>query len=255
MTWTARSKTMAGVLAGVVGTLVVVGLLPAAAHTSRVQSALADSSTATTSGITASGLGKVYGTPDTLLLSMGVQVNRPDVSAALAAANDKLDAVIASLKSHGVQSKDIQTSGLNVNPHYSGDQAQTITGYDVDHEISATLRNLKTAGGAVSAAIQAGGNAARVNGLSVALDSNDSLIAAARDRAFADAKAKAEQYANLAGRSLGKVVSISEATTTSQPIQYGAFPSAAGAGAAKDVAIEPGQQAVDVNVTVVWSFA
>lgn len=255
MSWTVRSKTLVGVLAGVVGTLIVVGLLPAAAHTSRVQPALADSSSTPTNGITASGLGKVYGTPDTLLLSMGVNVNRPDVSSALAAANDKLNAVISSLKSHGVQTKDIQTSNLSVNPHYSGNQGQTITGYDVDHQVSVTLRNLKTAGGAVTAAIQAGGNSARVNGLSVALDSNDTLIAAARDRAFADAKAKAEQYASLSGRSLGKVISISESSTTPQPIQYGFGGAVASASTAKDVAIEPGQQAVDVNVTVVWAFA
>lgn len=252
MSWATRSKVLVGVLAGVVGTLLAVVLLPGAASAPKQSSALA-AGDASSNGVSASGLGKVYGTPDTLNLSMGVSVNRGDVTSALNAATDEMNKVTASLKSHGVPSKDIQTAGLSINPHYTGGDTQQISGYDVDQQLSVTLRNLKTAGSTVSAAVEAGGNAARVNGLSVSLESNDNLISAARDRAFADAKRKAEQLASLAGRSLGKVLSISESVGATSPVPYAS--DGVARDSAKSVAIEPGQQAVDVAINVVWDFA
>lgn len=206
-------------------------------------------------GITTDGLGKVYGTPDTLNLNMSVSVIRSDVSAAFNAANDQLDKVISSLKAHGVDQKYIQTAGLNINPMYTNGDHPTISGYQVDNSLTAIIHNLKTAGSVVTAAVKAGGNAVRVNGLSVSLDDDPALIRSARERAFADAKDKAEQYAQLSGRQLGKPLSIVESVQGSvmpQAVYAGAV---SGAPAAKDLAIQGGQQAVNVAVTVVWEFA
>ena len=253
MSWVTRSKVLFGVLAGVVGALLAVVLLPAVANSPKQSPALAATDTSSR-GVAVSGTGQVYGIPDTLHLSMGVTVNRADVTSALNAASAALDKVISSLKSHGVPAKDIQTSGLNVNPHYTGDVAQHVSGYDVDHEITVTLRDLKTAGSIVSAAVAAGGNDARVNGLSVALESNDNLISAARERAFNDAKTKADQLARLAGRTLGRVLSISE-QVASNPTSPMAFGGNAASTDSKAISIQPGQQAVDVTISVVWDFA
>lgn len=49
-----------------------------------------------------------------------------------------------------------------------------------------------------------------------ALEDNDQLVAA-RDQAFADARARARQYAELAGRELGALVSISGTMATPPP--------------------------------------
>jgi len=71
-------------------------------------------------------------------------------------------------------------------------------------------------------AVSAGGNAARVNGISLNLEDTGALVSNARDTAFADAdadaKAKAEQYAKAAGRSVGEVISITEDVSTPSPI-------------------------------------
>ena len=69
--------------------------------------------------------------------------------------------------------------------------------------------------------------------------------------AFADAHARAEQYARLAGRSLGPVVEIRE-----EPGVPGTVPRLLAAKAVGDaLVVEPGTQDVRASVTVRWELA
>lgn len=254
MTWLSRGKVAIGIVVGIVGAVAALLVLPTGA--SHTPSAFAASDSSSTTGITVSGLGKVFGTPNTLNLQMGVSATRPDVSEALATANADLNKVITTLKTHTVAGKDIQTSNLSVNPQYAGGSHPYITGFNVTEQLNVTLRNLKTAGTILGSAISAGGNDVQVNNVSVALTDDDALINSARSRAFTDAKEKAQQYAQLSGRALGKVISISEQTDNPQPvgIYNGAVASSAGP-AESAVNVQAGQQEVDVNVDIVWAFA
>jgi len=207
-------------------------------------------------GINVGGRAKVAGTPDTLRLDLSVVASAASVSEALASANRSATAVQKSLLDNDVQKKDLQTSGLNIQPEYdySNNSSPRLKGYQVTESISARLRDLGRAGDAIGKAIGAGGNAIRVNGISLDLEDTGALVSRARDKAFADAKTKAEQYARAAGRSLGDVISISEDVTTPSPIPmpYGLNPTSA-----KDMAsvpIEPGSQDVSVSVTVLFEM-
>ncbi|MHB1473477.1 MAG: SIMPL domain-containing protein [Dermatophilaceae bacterium] len=207
-------------------------------------------------GIIVGGRAKVAGTPDTLRLDLSVVATASSVSEALASANRSAAAVQKSLLDSFVQKKDLQTSGLNIAPEYdySNNAAPRLKGYQVSESISARLRDLGRAGDAIGKAVDAGGNAVRVNGISLDLEDTGALVSSARDKAFADAKAKAEQYAKAAGRSLGAVISISEDVTTPSPIP---MPYAAAGTTAKDLAsvpIQPGSQDVSVSVTVVFAM-
>jgi uncharacterized protein YggE len=199
-------------------------------------------------GINVGGRAKVAGTPDTLRLDLSVVATASSVSEALASANRSAAAVQKSLLGNGVQKKDVQTSGLSIQPEYdySNNAAPRLKGYQVSESISAKLRDLGRAGDAIGKAI--------LNGISLDLEDTGALVSSARDQAFADAKAKAEQYARAAGRSLGDVVSIAEDVTTPSPVP---MPYAASGGVATDkasVPIEPGSQDVSVSVTVLFSM-
>lgn len=205
-------------------------------------------------GITVGGRADVAGTPDTLRLDLSVVATGSSVSQALASANRSAEAVQKSLLANGVAKKDLQTSGLNIAPDYDYSKSGTprLRGYQVSESVSAKLRDLGRAGDAIGKAVSAGGNAIRVNGISLDLEETGALVSAARDKAFADAKAKAEQYAKAAGRALGDVVSIAEDVSTSSPI---ALPQAGFALArGSSVPIQPGSQNVSVSVTVVFSM-
>ena len=206
-------------------------------------------------GITVGGRADVAGTPDALRLDLSVVATAPTVSEALASANRSAGAVQASLLSSGVQKKDLQTSGLDIQPTYDYPNGGTprLRGYQVSESLSAKLRNIGRAGDAIGKAVGVGGNAVRVNGISLDLEDSGAMVSIARDKAFADAKAKAEQYAKAAGRGLGEVISITEDVSTPSPIAipYAAMDSAK---LAASVPIQPGTQDVGVSVTVVFSM-
>ncbi len=201
--------------------------------------------------ITVTGTGTVTGTPDQLVLSMGVQTNASSVSIALRRANEAARRVIRSLKAGGVRLADIQTSGLSIQPNYvSGSQVPV--GYDVTEQLTATLRDLRKAGSQIQAAATAGGNATTVNGVSLNLADTSHLLARARAAAVRDAQAKASQFARGLARPLGRVISVSD---QSQVFPYPEFTGMAAASkSASPVPVSPGSQQVSVQITVVYAI-
>jgi len=201
--------------------------------------------------ITVTGSGTVSGTPDQLMLYMGVQANGSSVSAALQQANRAVSAVTRALTRTGVRGSDIQTSGLSIQPDYTGDSTVP-AGYGVSESIDVTLRMLAAAGTQISDAVRAGGNATQVDGVSLNLNDTSSLLAAARAKAAADARTKAAQYARALGMSLGPVVSVSE-QHPAPVLPMFAAPSA-GRATPSPVPVSPGSQQVSVTVTAVFAL-
>jgi uncharacterized protein YggE len=184
-----------------------------------------------------------------------VTTSGPTASAALDRSSRAIGKVIDALRSGGTKKDDIRTSGLSLDAtySYSGNQ-QRITGYSASNTVSATLRDLGTAGRLIQQAVEAGGDAARLNGVSLDLDHDQAVVEKARAAAFADAKAKAEAYAKAAGRGLGAVTLVSEDDASTSPsFDKRAF--AASAAPSPAVPVEAGSTEVGVTVHVVWSFA
>jgi uncharacterized protein len=222
----------------------------AAGNTGAGRSGVLLTSSAAGGKITVTGTGTVSGTPDQLVLSMGVQTSAPSVSTAIQEANQAARRVIGSLKAGGVRAADIQTSGLSIQPNYDS-SGQVPIGYGVSEQLTATLRDLARAGTQIQAAVRAGGNATTVNGVSLNLTDTSKLLARARAAAIADAQAKASQFARALGRPLGNVLSVSDQSPMPSPIF------AAGLSAARPAAsvpIQPGRQQVSVQITVVYAI-
>ena len=207
-------------------------------------------------GVTVSGIGRVTGTPDVLRAAVGVEVVRPSVQAALEEANAAAEDVVAALEAGGVAQDDIQTLEFSVNPEYRHEESQApeVTGYRVRNLVQAKVRDLDRVGEILAGAIAAGGDNARVQEVSFALEDNAALLHAARADAFADARGKAEHYADLADRDLGELVSVSEVTADLPPPVPFAAGDAAQEAAGDRVPISPGQQEVGVTVTAVWAL-
>lgn len=198
--------------------------------------------------VTVVGSGQVQGTPDTLTADVSIEVVAPDVTAAMDQTDDRQQAVIDALTGAGIDGKDITTTGVSLQPQYGDNSA--ITGYRAGNSIAVKIRKLDTASGALTAIVNAGGNATRINSVSYSIEDDSKLVSDARARAFDDARNRAEQYAKLSGLSLGKVISISEAPGGSQPPAPVPMPRAAMA----DVPLQPGQQTVGFSVTAVWEL-
>ncbi len=205
-----------------------------------------DSASAASGRITVTGTGTVTGVPGQLTLSLGVQVNGYTVTSALDQADRAVRRVITTLRERGVAASDIQTSDLSIAPNYNNDGE--VTSYAVSESLTATLDQLRLAGAQIGAAVQAGGNAVTIDGVSLNLTNTGPLMAAARARAVANARTQALQLARALDEPLGPVISVSQVQeSTPPPVAY-----ASNGPAAKSVPISPGTQQLSVSITVVY---
>lgn len=211
--------------------------------------------TAVEQGIRVSGRGTVSGAPDTVAVSLGVSVKRPTAGAAIAESAASATRVLDALKGSGVADNDIQTSNYAINQEFRYPQGGTPQpdGYRVTNTVTAKVRDVARVGAVLDAAAAAGGDEIQVQGLSFSLDDDAAAQAGARERAFADARAKAEQFAELAGRELGAVQSVTQTEVATPPV---AMPFARAAlDQASSTPIEAGQVETEVTVEVRWAFA
>ena len=198
--------------------------------------------------VTVVGSGHLQGVPDTLTADVGIEFTAPDVTAAMNQTNDRQQAVINALAGAGVDRKDISTTEVSLQPQYDS-SGGTVTGYRADNSIRVKIHPADSASHVLAVIVGAGGDATRINSVSYSIADDSQLVKDARARAFQDAKDRAQQYAQLSGLGLGKVISISEssgATPAPPPLRGGAMPSS--------VPLEPGQQTVSFSVTAVWEL-
>lgn len=236
----------------------VVACLAAAAFvvfgtSGRSHQARADSTAVAADTVSVQGTGTVQGVPDRMMATFGVHATRGSVQDTLDAVAHDAQRVVTALHHAGVSDGDMRTTDLELYPHY--DNHGNRDGYDASETVAGTFHDLSTAGRRISATVVSAGNAATVNGLSFDLSSDTKLLGQARSAAFADAKARAQQYADLSGRSLGAVQHVTETVMSSgqQPQFYKGFDQARAASAAA-VPVQPGQQPVTVVVTIVWQL-
>jgi uncharacterized protein YggE len=199
--------------------------------------------------VTVVGEGKVQGTPDTVTVNAAIESIAPDASSALNQTNQRMSAVTDAVASQGIDRKDISTTGITLAPQY-GDNS-VITAYQASNSIEVKVRKLDAASPTIFAIQNAGGNATRINSVNLSIEDDSQLVKDARAGAFNDAKNRAQQYAQLSGLDLGKVISITEAgANVPPPTPMPRFDATAAAG----VPIAPGQQTVGFSVTVVWEL-
>jgi uncharacterized protein YggE len=204
--------------------------------------------------VSVTGVGHADGRPDTLSADFRVHVTRTTVAEAVdaesAAAHNLLDA----LEEAGVDRHDMRTTDLNINEHY--DNHGTVVGYDVSETVRASIKPLSDAGHMISDAATSAGDNVDVGSISLDIEDDDPLVTQARSAAFDDAKARAEQYAELAGRSLGRVERITEHINRPAPnVYYGRAALMAADKAASPIPVRGGTQTLTVRVSVVWSLA
>lgn len=206
-------------------------------------------------GIWVSGQGKVTAAPDIVTLRLGVQAQQPSVSEAQAQASAAMDKVMTALTSHGVAKKDIRTQNFNITQLTRYDtktQQQVVTGYQVTNIVTAKIRDTSKAGDIIDAAAAGGGDLTRIDGINFSIDDPSAYYTEARKLAMADAKAKANQLADLAGVSLGKATYITE-SSYSPPISAPMALEAKAVGVAA-TPISPGETEITTTVQVTFSI-
>jgi hypothetical protein len=199
--------------------------------------------------VTVVGSGHVQGVPDTLTADVSIEFTASDVTAAMDQTNARQQAVIDALAGAGVDRKDISTTDVSLQPQYDN-SGGTITGYRAGNSIRVKIHPAGSASRLLALIVGTGGDATRITSVSYSIADDSQLVKDARARAFHDAQDRAEQYAQLSGLGLGKVISISEASGAASPVPA----SPLRAGLPSSVPLEPGQQTVSFSITAVWEL-
>lgn len=202
--------------------------------------------------ISVNGHGDVSVTPDIATIWMGVQVQAATTQEALDTLSEKANALVATLTALGIADEDIQTSGLSLWPVY-GNDGTTVTGYQASNNVSVTVRELDRAGEVIDAAQGFVGEGFTLGGINFESSDPEAAMQEARVEAIENARVRAEQYAAAAGAEVGDVLQIIEQGTANVVMTRAATAMDAAEGAAS-MPIEPGQQEMTADVTVVFEL-
>jgi len=208
--------------------------------------------------ITVVGSGSVAGSPDIAYVEIGIEALNTDLNTAFTDANTRIDDIISALEGVGIPREDIRTTGLNIYQDRYGNPnpgpADSSTGepsptYVVSNVVRVTVRDTSIVADVIDAAVSAGAN--QLYGLTFGIEDRDALESDARADAFADAQAKAEELAALAGVELGSVIRISEGGSSGGGNFEMARASADSFGGGGAV-VEPGQLNVNASLQVTF---
>lgn len=202
--------------------------------------------------VTVVGLGSATAVPDAVWLQLGAEARGDTPSAALDDCARALAVMASVLRERGVAESALRTEGLNVQPewHHRGDAPQ-IVGYQASTTLGVSLRELAEAGSLATAALEAAGNAGRLHAMQLDLTDPGAAAAQARAAAYADARAKAEQYAGRSGVELGDLLELAESRERG-PEPRAVF--AAAADARESMRVFAGESSLTAVVTATWAL-
>jgi uncharacterized protein YggE len=193
--------------------------------------------------------------PDMATISLGVITKGGSAAAALRANTTRMSEVVAALKAAGIERKDIQTSGLSIQPQYDySNSTQRLTGYQASNQVTIVVRNLDKLGDVVDATVKVGAN--NLGGVTFGLQNPQAAEDAARQNAVKALMAKADLYAKATGYRVARIVSLSESggfTPPSAPVPMMAM--ARMAADAAPTPVEGGELRVRMDVSATFEMA
>jgi len=202
-----------------------------------------------TQTITVTGYGKVVGSNDIAITTIGYSNTDKDVSKAQTDNKKVMDAVMADLKAMKIDEKDLKSS-YTIYPEYTYDSSnvRVFSGYKVSNQVTIKVRNLSNIQNVLALASKYGAN--QISGLSFTIDDNDNLKSQARVKALIDAKKKAAVIASSLGVQLVGVSNYSEYEAK----DYASYSYSDGLGGSGGTAsqVSAGSNTVEMNVSVTY---
>ncbi len=216
---------------------------------------------------TVTAQGKVVTVPDVAEFNFSVVTEGgKDVGSLQGTNTEKMNKAIDFVKLSGVDAKDVRTSGYSINPRYQYyNCGQSITsgvvqpcppaevvGYTITQNVEVKIRDFSKIGDILSGVVKSGANS--VSQLQFTIDDPEKAKNDARADAIEKAKTQAEEIADAAGFSVGRLLSVDESGYS--PMYYDSMRSmkvmsnGVGAEAVPAPSIEPGSQEVNVTVSL-----
>lgn len=197
-----------------------------------------------------SATGEVTRVPDIAVISAGVMTRSSSATGAIQENAARMERVRAALKRAGIEDRDIQTSNISLNPEYRYQDSQPpqLTGYTASNQVNVRFRDIRNTGRILDALVAEGAN--QINGPSLTIDKPEVALDEARAKAIAVGRARAELYARAMGMRVVRLLSVTEGGGYSGGPRPMVMMRAEAAGAVADSKIDPGEQQLQVALTM-----
>jgi uncharacterized protein YggE len=222
------------------------------------------------SGIWVSGTGEVTVTPDVALLEVGVEAQETTVAEAMARASEAMGNIGKTLIDRGIEGEDIQTQYFTIRQRTRWDDRtdeEIVTGYRVTNKMTVKIRHYIVesttldykASTIIDAVVRAGGDLIRIDDFNFSVEDPTIYYDEAREKATADARAKAEKLAEQTDVTLGEPTYVSESAympSTYGGIVYGLEEASIPAPAPIEVtpSVSPGEMKIILTVQIAYSI-
>ena len=160
------------------------------------------------------GDAQISARPDKAVITLGARHSAKSAADALAKTSEAVRAILSRMEKMGIDSKDMQTSSLNLNPVWQqssrGENGEPLPpiGFEAFNTVQVTLRDLTKLGDVLDSVTREGANS--FSGFRFGLIDPSPVQDEARKGAVAEARRKAELYAAASGVTLGDVLLITE---------------------------------------------
>lgn len=177
-----------------------------------------------TARILVTGQGNVDIAPDMALLNLTVSREAETAREALDKNSSAMKEVMDSMKTHGIEARDLQTSNFSIQPRYvypptdsKGERKPpVVVAYNVRNSLTVRVRDISRLGQILDTSVTLGVN----EGGNISFTNADpsAAITQARINAVKDAMTKADTLASAAGVKVGKILELSEQSYNPRPM-------------------------------------
>jgi uncharacterized protein YggE len=209
--------------------------------------------------ITVVGEGETSISPDMAILSLSVLREADTARAALDQDNKAMADVIDAMKKAGIADRDLQTSGLSIDPRYSAVKPNSepleepkIIGYRATNSLAVRVRDLGKLGAIIDRSVSLGVN--QGGDITFTNDDMSKPMQEARKRAMQDAIARAKTLTEAAGVKTGKIIEISEQSFQPGPRPMMMKARSFAAAPADSVPVQSGENTYHATVTVTFEI-
>jgi len=204
--------------------------------------------------LSVTGKGEVLASADIAFLQIGVERTEKTATEAQYTAAKKSQNIVASLEKMGIAKDKIETVSFNLYPKFEYDKGESkFVGYTASNQIKVIIEKLEEMGKIIDATIAAG--ATNISGLNFSLKDESPYKKIALQKAFEDAKGKAEILASSSGQILDKIQRIQESEVGIISPLVEARVMSAGAGGGAETPITPGKVKVQARIEVTYELA
>ncbi|WP_134701904.1 SIMPL domain-containing protein [Ammoniphilus sp. YIM 78166] len=203
--------------------------------------------------ISVTGKGEILIQPDVAYVRLGLVTQGSTATEAQKSNADTFTQIQKALMEQGLKPEDMKTVQFSTFPNYQWEKdKQVLKGYQTQHILLVTYRDINRVGQLLDAVTQAGAN--QIEGVQYGAEKQEEYEIQVLHKAMDHARRKADALAAQTGKKVTGVLHISEPGTASPLIFRGHELAEAKAMDTASTVISPGELKIEAQVQVVYEF-